>query len=157
MSEVMVRCSELMIRRPWFACLGVVLLGAGCGPSRPETAPVTGVVTLDGKPVEGASVMLTPEGEGRPALGMTDMEGKFSLKTFEPGDGAMLGKHHVTVRKVLLAGVQADRDGLSGEPGPGGAREQWVIPRKYSDAKQWGHTVEVEKGMEPLKLELSAR
>ncbi len=138
-------------------CICVTLLIAGCGPRRPKTVPVTGVVTLDGKPVQGASVMFSPEGEGRPAMGETDQEGKFSLKTFDPGDGAILGKHQVTVRKVEVSGFQADPDGLSGAPIPGGIKERWIIPRKYSDPKQWDHTVEVESGMEPLKLELTSQ
>jgi hypothetical protein len=139
------------------ACVGIVFLVTGCGPSRPKTAPVSGVVTLDGKPVAGASVMLTPDDGGRPALGESDAEGKFALATFEPGDGALVGKHHVTVRKVEISGVQADRDGLSGQPMRGGVREKWVIPKKYSNSKEWDHTVEVKSGMEPLKLELTSR
>lgn len=139
------------------ASVGVMVLIAACGPSRPKTAPVSGVVTLDGKPVAGASVMLTPDDGGRPALGETDAEGKFTLTTFEPGDGALVGKHHVTVRKVEISGVQADRDGLSGAPIPGGIREKWIIPKKYSNAKEWNHTVEVKSSLEPLKLQLTSR
>ena len=138
-------------------CAVIVVSAVGCGPSRPKTVPVTGVVTLDGKAVEGASVMLAPQGEGRPALGMTDKEGKFALQTFESGDGAILGKHQLTVRKVLTTGVQADRDGLSGVMAPDGIRERWIIPKKYSNPKEWDRTVEVEPGMEPLKLELTSR
>ncbi|MEA1950518.1 MAG: carboxypeptidase-like regulatory domain-containing protein [Planctomycetota bacterium] len=149
--------TDSMFYRMLPVCLGIVLFAAGCGPSRPKTVPVTGVVTLDGKAVGGASVMLTPNGDGRPAMGMTDKEGKFSLKTFEPGDGAILGKHQLTVRKVEAVGVQADPDGLSGAASLGGIKEKWIIPKKYSNPKQWDHTVEVEAGMEPLKLELQSR
>ena len=114
--------------------LAVAILAAGCGPSRPTTMPVEGVVTLDGEPVEGASVMFAPEDGGRPALGVTDKGGKFALKTFEPGDGALPGKHQVTVRKVEMSGIQADRDGLSGPAIPGKIQEMWITPKKYSNA-----------------------
>ncbi|MBN2293061.1 MAG: hypothetical protein JXM70_11585 [Pirellulales bacterium] len=149
--------SDSHLMRLWFVFIVVVPLAIGCGPGRPKTVPVTGVVTLDGKPVQGASVKFEPKNEGRPAMGETDQEGKFSLKTFDPGDGAILGEHQVTVRKVEVSGFQADPDGLSGAPIPGGIRERWIIPRKYSDPKQWDYTVEVESGMEPLKLELKSQ
>jgi hypothetical protein len=128
---------------------------AGCGPSRPETVPVSGRVTLDGRPVEGATVMFSPEAEGRPATGTTDAEGNFTLKTFEPGDGALLGKHRVTVTKVESSGVQADRDGLSGEIEPGGIQRTWIVPQHYSRAESSGLTVEVQPGMQPVELQLS--
>lgn len=136
--------------------LGALGASAGCGSGRPKTVPVTGVVTLDNNPVEEATVRLSPEGGGRPAIGTTDKEGKFTLKTFEAGDGALPGKHLVSVTKVETSGAQADRDGLSGPPGPGGIKQKWIIPKKYSDAKAWGHAVEVKSGMEPLKLELTS-
>jgi len=144
------------------ACLmvGVSLVGllasAGCGSGRPKTVPVTGVVTLDGNVVEGAAVKLSPKAGGHPAIGTTDKEGKFTLKTFEKDDGALLGEHLVSVSKVEMSGVQADKDGLSGPPAPGGIKEKWLIPKKYSNAKEWGHTVEVKSGMEPLELKLTS-
>jgi len=139
--------------------IGLGLVGllacAGCGSGRPKTVPVTGVVTLDGTAVEGAAVKLSPKAGGRPASGTTDKEGKFTLMTFEKGDGAMPGEHLVSVSKVEMSGVEADKDGLSG-PVSGEIKQKWIIPKKYSDAKGWNHTVEVKSGMEPLKLELTS-
>ena len=140
--------------------VGVSLVGllasAGCGSGRPKTVPVTGVVTLDGSVVEGAAVKLSPKAGGRPASGTTNKEGVFTLKTFEEGDGALPGEHLVTVSKVEVIGAQADKDGLSGPVPPGGIKEKWIIPKRYSDAKGWGRTVEVKSGMEPLELELTS-
>jgi hypothetical protein len=136
--------------------LGLLLASAGCGSGGPKPIPVTGTVTRDGKAVEGATVTLLPQFQGQPAMGTTDKDGKFTLKTHPLGDGALPGKHLVSVRKVIISGYQADKDGLSGPPVPGGPKEQWLIPKKYSDAKAWGHTVEVKPGMEPLKLELTS-
>jgi len=132
------------------------LLAAGCGPGRPKTVPVTGVVTLDGKAVEGAGVMLSPEAGGRPASGTTDKEGKFTLKTFEAGDGALPGKHLISVTRKTTTGFLADEDGLSGGIAPEGVKETWIVPKKYSDCKTSGLTVEVTSGMEPLVLELTS-
>ncbi|MCC6511553.1 MAG: hypothetical protein IT423_20810 [Pirellulaceae bacterium] len=86
------------------ASLIVVLSGCG-GSNEYETTPVRGVVTCHGKPVANATVNFTPlPEEGRPkgqrgrvALGLTDNEGRFTLTTYQDGDGAIVGKHTVTV------------------------------------------------------------
>ena len=74
--------------------------------------------------------------------------------TFEPGDGALLGKHAVTVTKKKVTGMLADKDGLSGGVAPGGIQVEWLVPRKYSLPKTSGLTVEVKDDMPPLVLEL---
>ncbi len=75
----------------------VLALASGCGKSGPETVPVAGKVTVDGKVVAGAAVMFLPTAGGRPATGVTDAEGAFRLETFKNFDGAVLGDHTVTV------------------------------------------------------------
>jgi hypothetical protein len=130
----------------------------GCGRGLPTTHPVRGVVTLDGKPLQGAAVMLIPEAGGRPALGATNARGEFTLTTFRTNDGALPGRHAVTVvLKRKIGGVLAGPDGLSGPIAPGGIREQWIVPKKYSDPKTSGLSADVRRGMEPLRLELSSR
>src|SRR5688572_17342001 len=71
---------------------------AGCGKS---TIDFEGQVTLDGKPIEGASVTLISVGESRnrPATGITDVQGKVRFTTFEPGDGALPGEYKVQISK----------------------------------------------------------
>ena len=62
--------------------LAVALAAVGCGGG---TANVSGVVTLDGKPVEGATVTFTPDskdgGGVGASYGKTDAQGRFSLRT----------------------------------------------------------------------------
>ena len=77
----------------------VSMLISGCGESRPDTVPVSGVVKLNGKPLPNASVNFHPE-EGRAANGVTDQDGKFTLTTFETNDGAIVGNHTATVSIV---------------------------------------------------------
>ena len=132
------------------------LAAAGCGSDRPKTLRVAGVVTLDGQPLANASVMLAPEAGGRPATGVTDKDGRFALATFVPGDGALPGKHVVTVVKKETSGILTDEDGLSGGIAPGGVVEQWFTPRRYADPKTSGLTAEVKRGMEPLRLDLAS-
>ena len=56
------------------ACLAL----PGCG-TESGTAKVTGVVTLDGKPVDGAAVGFIGRGGARLATAQTDSAGKFTL------------------------------------------------------------------------------
>ena len=80
------------------AALGFV---AGCSSnSNPPTIPVTGIVTLDGKPVSGAMVKFEPSEGSQVASGTSDANGKYVLGTFAGGDGAMKGKYGVSVTKI---------------------------------------------------------
>jgi hypothetical protein len=83
-----------------FALLGsfffvAILTTVGCG--KGSVTKVEGVVTLDGKPLPGATVSFVPVGEGKPAFGRTDNDGSFRLTTFRTDDGALPGEYQVTV------------------------------------------------------------
>lgn len=69
--------------------------------TRPPLAPVTGQVLYHGEPLRNGQIMTQPIGGwGLSALGWTDDEGKFSLRTDIRGnyvDGATVGQHRVTV------------------------------------------------------------
>jgi hypothetical protein len=75
------------------------LIGCGRG-NYPEVATVTGVVLLDGKPLEGAEVTFAPL-EGRSSTGLTDHTGKYSLSYTKKVRGAVLGQHTVKISKVV--------------------------------------------------------
>ena len=89
--------------------------------------PVNGTVLLDGKPVAGATVMLIPRERGRPALGKTDAQGKFTLSTYTQGDGALPGLHRVTVTLVHEQNGQLN----------------WIVPKKYADYKTSPLAIEI--------------
>jgi hypothetical protein len=80
------------------ALLSVVLIG--CGGKGPRT--VRGVITLEGAPVAGATVLFMPEGQdsSRPASGFTSSDGTFRLTTYKPEDGALPGKYRVVIQKT---------------------------------------------------------
>jgi hypothetical protein len=86
-----------------------VALLAGCGSGNPATYAVTGTVTYQGKPVEGAGVMFMPF-SGRPASSMTDAQGRFALRTFKDGDGAVAGENVVCISKMVPAQGDATKD-----------------------------------------------
>ena len=81
-------------------CLAVSLavpLLAGCGSSGPELGEVTGTVKLGGQPLADAKVIFHPEGGGSPSIATTDASGHYELMFTADKEGAMIGKHKVTV------------------------------------------------------------
>lgn len=91
--------------RRWITFWGLAAISAtmlGCGAGI-DAVPVSGVVTVDGKPVENVAVSFTPiQGQSSPgpgSSGVTDAQGRFVLQTIgdKPVHGAVTGKHHVTL------------------------------------------------------------
>ncbi|WP_152101147.1 hypothetical protein [Lacipirellula parvula] len=75
----------------------------GCGDGHPPLAPVSGVVTFGGKPVETGTIAFHQPG-GRSAAGALGPGGAYKLTTFEAGDGALLGTHKVVIDAVRVSG-----------------------------------------------------
>lgn len=79
----------------------------GCGPKPPEippTFPITGTVTIDGKPTPMVQVLMWPIDKmpewidtrlQAPHWANTDPEGKFKITTYNAGDGAPPGEYNV--------------------------------------------------------------
>jgi hypothetical protein len=76
--------------------LPLLLLASGCSKG---LVKVSGTVTLDDKPLEGAEVTFLPAEGGKPASGFTGSDGTFKLTTFSTGDGAQPGEYRVTITK----------------------------------------------------------
>lgn len=153
------------MRKVWHWFLPVVaILIVGCkGGDYPEVADASGTVTMNGQPVEGAKVMFHPvDGGSRFSHGTTDAEGKFKLSTFGLNDGALIGKHKVTLAKVELPDeatkidVEAMKKGgiVGGMPGYQSAmgigdkkaeKPKFEIPEKYTKIKDSPVEVEVTK------------
>jgi hypothetical protein len=77
----------------------VSLVGCGSGPY----VPVSGVVTVNGKPYRNAYLQFQPMASaenpnpGRGSVGHTDENGHFTLKTDDGHEGAAVGKHRVRI------------------------------------------------------------
>lgn len=138
---------------PVFAVALAVLLAAvaGCGGGGPELAPVSGTVTLDGRPVEDAAVMFSPIDGGPVASGTTDSQGEFRLTCLNR-PGAVVGKHRVAVSKQKVTGIDED-----GNLEPGGIQTEWLVPERYAKPDTSGLTATV--GGEELEhtFDLSSR
>jgi len=111
----------------------------GCGDGRPTRVPVSGQVLIDGAPLQSGAVRFHPEG-GRPSTGEIDEEGRFSLFTFEPGDGCTLGTHRVAVISV------DDLDATT---------RRWNTPKEYSTPSKSGLTQTVEGPTNSVLIELT--
>jgi hypothetical protein len=149
----------------FLAIVGIVLIGCS-NSSRPPTYPVTGTVTLKGVPVSGAAVTFVPTGsEGEAASAITDANGKYSLTTWEAGDGARPGEYRVKVSKQEQKAVDPSKmvQNLTIEeeqkiyvesknPAPPAKR---LIPIKYEDDQTSGltHTVDKKATTFDIKIE----
>ncbi len=88
-----------MRRRFILATLFIISLHSGCSdqaPDMPELGQVHGTITLDGKPLEGVSVLFEPE-NGRPSTAITDAAGKYEAHYLIDEPGVKLGPGTVRV------------------------------------------------------------
>ena len=70
---------------------------------RPNLAKFSGTVTVDGQPLPYGRVMFAPRASeanvqpGKPAIGVIQSDGRYTLSTYGDDDGAVVGSHTVTV------------------------------------------------------------
>jgi hypothetical protein len=86
-----------------FSVLLAAALGCGSDDGRLKVFPVTGTVTVKGKPADGAKVFLNPVDESRRGPGMplptgvAGSDGRFQLSSYAPNDGAPAGDYQVGI------------------------------------------------------------
>jgi len=129
------------------SCLAIAFVMGCGGTNRPETVPISGLVTFNGEPVNGATVTFYPE-NGRPASGRTDSEGVYQLTTFEPNDGALPGTHRVAIIKTTSSTPSNSPDEL--------ATIERIIPEKYASEASSGLAATVVVNQEaPIDFNLA--
>ncbi len=70
---------------------------AGCTRNdRPALASVHGKVTLQGRPLPGASIVFQPD-DGKSSHAVTDEQGRYELVYLPGANGAVIGRHRVTI------------------------------------------------------------
>jgi hypothetical protein len=121
------------------AILVVAVATGGCWGRKSNVASVTGVVTLDGKPVARATVGFQPR-SGRPAYGGTDEQGHYKLFYDFRSAGAVVGTCDVTITTAY-----EDEEGR---------RQPERIPKKYF--KPGALVVEVEPKANVFNFELTS-
>ena len=149
--------SGILVSGVWAAVL--LVAGLGCGGSG-KPVKTEGLVTLDGKPVDGATVTFHPEAEqGHVATGLTDADGVFQLQTFAEADGALPGEYKVTVIKTEAQSA----------PGSASGPEQMMktmfnrqkkrsslLPKQYADLSRTPLRARVPDEKGHVKLELKS-
>ena len=137
----------------------------GCGPKGPVVYPVTGIVTLDGKPIQGASVSFLPKQAASEddisgpleAYGQTDADGKYFLSTTRGSaidGGTTVGEYNVTVAKMRMA--NAPPTDSSGGGGGFVPRFEYTIPQVFDKAETAKISVEVVKGKNTFNFVLKS-
>lgn len=144
-------CRRTVLRAGCALLLSAACLGCGGQDDGPATIDVTGVVTLEGVPVERATVFFHPADRAareKTSVGETDAEGRFTLQTHVKGAeykrGALAGEYLVTVEKL----EDAERTSTFTPP-------KDLLPLKYKDPQSSGLTATVQPGAEnafPLEL-----
>ena len=150
----------------------LLVAAAGCG-GKYTPVPVSGVVTLDGQPVEGATVYFYAVGDerdGRPAFGTTDKAGEFRLSTMGNDDGALPRPYKVVVTKYVPTNPNLKIPDFPNTPEGQSEKADFmyknfeakgiqpfknILPAKYGDSGTTPLQQEV-KGKTTVKLELTS-
>ena len=154
-----------------FCCLMALLVVfsvTGCGGSKyPPTFKTTGTVTLDGKPIEGATVSFYPDGTNKPANGETDASGQYQMSSFNKNDGATVGSFRVTVQKQPKVEYESTPEGTPYDPSMESSEPQAAsdmgqsensLPKMYADPETSGLTATVaESDSNVFNFELSSK
>lgn len=119
------------------------LLAHGCSAKptgMPDVAPVTGIVTLNGEPLAGVSVVFESE-SGHTSFGTTDSTGSYQLVAPGSQQGGVVGLNKVRITSQLDA-----------PPGPG-----WKdpIPARYNSASEL--SAQVNPGKNSFNFELERK
>ena len=127
------------------ALWGAVLAAGGCGSrirGMPDLAAVSGRIMLDGQPLAKVAVIFSSE-KGHSSLGITDEQGRYSLKFIGKHRGAEIGRHMVAL------------DGLGALDHPPGPTFKNPVPTKFSTSSTL--TADVAPGNNTINFDLSTK
>ena len=128
------------ISRFVFGCgLMCVAFLAGCGDGI-SRVPITGLLTVQGEPLAGASVQFFPQAgtQGEGAMGVSGTDGKFTVISSRQDDaGLPAGKYKVRVSLMMEKGTVLPPDALQAEH----PNAQEMVPSPFSTANS---TLEVD-------------
>jgi len=126
----------------------LLILFSGCADSGPAMAPVTGTVTLDGKPLANGAITFEAKGH-RPANGKIKDGEIVEVYTRNPGDGAPVAFH-----KVAIFALKPEGDTTTSNPGEStNTGENYMgtgslIPARYNNPETSKFTADVKDDRE---------
>jgi len=132
----MLRASDRLVIAVAIALVAVAAVGCRRGP---RVVPVSGVVEVDGVPLTSGAITVVPD-HGRAATGTIGKDGRFTLTTFVPGDGVILGRHRV----VVIAHEDLGR-----------MKIKWLVPAACRDIGSTPLTLEVKGRMRDATVSIS--
>ncbi|MDR2346447.1 MAG: hypothetical protein LBE18_10300 [Planctomycetaceae bacterium] len=113
----------------------------GCGGNNIGIGKVTGVVTLDGVPLQNAAINFIPtDGQGLNSMGGTNSSGKYEIFYADKKSGAVPGRY-----KVTLTTAQP----MENIP------EQ--VPQKYVDFSTTDLEYEIKAGKNVIDIKLTSK
>lgn len=147
-----------------------VLLLPGCGSSMPKTVTASGTITLDGAPLDGASITLLNE-NGVTAIAKSDSNGRFSLRTVvgaDMVDGAVPGLHQVGVAKTVTEGGGAEKQAgesdqdmvnrMAGSMTSAAAKQKFIVPQQFGSPQSSKLSLDVPtSGSDKLNLDIKTK
>jgi hypothetical protein len=144
--------------------LFLLLFLSGCsGGASFRVEAVEGTVTLDGTPIEGATLTFVPSDSkiGKSAYARTDANGFFRLTAVQGGSseaGTMIGNYRVAISKDVPSRKPTEKE-LADQEQQGIPFEipmTHIIPATYNDAQTSGLTAEVIKGKNVFNFNLKS-
>src|SRR5262249_31936680 len=98
----------------------------------------SGKVTIGGQPLASAMITFHPEKEGNTGQAASDPDGSYVLNTYGTQDGAVVGRHTVTVERYLPP--------MPTQPGGKLPSAKASVPKKYTRPETSPLKVEVKPG-----------
>jgi hypothetical protein len=147
----------MRIHKSRIAWLGLMIAVAGCGGKAydaPKLMPVSGTVTLDGKPLAGAVLTFVPIGStrGKGATGVAEKDGKYQLARGGK-NGAPVGEYRVV---VAWSGAPNGSEPAAGSPQMVAPPAQ-VLPAKFSGVRDSVLRAKVGDGDNVVNFPLSSK
>ena len=135
-------------------------VSAGCSGSAtaeviPELEPVTGIITIDGKPAEGVAVTFfpAPKTTGNSGSGTTDASGKYVLVYRNGESGIAVGDYVVMCSRL----TQPDGSPIPPDKTAADVMAADKIPERYRQMDNPTMTVSVPKGGKTFDFEIKSK
>lgn len=139
--------------------ISVSMTMSGCQKS--DLFPVTGILTLDGKAVENATINFVPVAGGPgAAVAETDANGAFTLRLLMGGkNGAIPGDYVVTANKIESVDLgRMERDVNDPSKMVHGLDSRNALPEIYGDPEKSGLKATIVAGKNaPIELHLKSK